>query len=471
MELTKLDELAPKLGELRHEDLLLMVKSLENLLTKTKEHLSAQEKPSPKKEVPPKPPSSVAQKFMHYHPNPLQDSLVTEVQKHLKTLEYCSNPVNPNSPEILLFGGSRYVYNRQSANLDAIPIQSDPVMAKLLDAVNSKLDGNYNSMLINKYRNVNCYLGPHKDDEPCLDPTAPIATLSLGATRRFQISSNNDKHQVEDTLNLSPRSICCMLPGFQERFYHSVAAGRKSINKAKGVRFSVTFRCVLPPETCEQPPVSTVPDPAPPQIQQPTDARILSEDPTVQHPDTLVFGSSLAKGLDEHLLSKHSRNFKVFTNRGAEVKNIYEDVEKVLEMKEVDPSKVRCIFFICGGNDIENISKAGKDIKFVCEDMEDLIDLTREAFPMAKLNIISLIPRRSMHRSHIDNMHVMNRWLDKFCKKECIRFVDIFSYFLVKKPNIWLLNTKLFNRSNLHFNHIGDSVLAKVLIGVANRPL
>ena len=110
------------------------------------------------------------------------------------------------------------------------------------------------------------------------------------------------------------------------------------------------------------------------------------------------------------------------------------------------------------------------NIKFLFDDMEKLAELTREVFPLAKINYISLIPRKSQYKGHISYMHQVNDWLSSFCKKESIRFVDIFSFFVLKAPSIWMLNDKLFNRSKLHFNHIGDSVLAKVLMGVANKP-
>ena len=67
-------------------------------------------------------------------------------------------------------------------------------------------------------------------------------------------------------------------------------------------------------------------------------------------------------------------------------------------------------------------------------------------------------------------MHAVNKWLKDTCAKITFRFVDIFSFFIDKRPDKWLLNLKLFNGSRLHFSDIGYSVLAKVLIGVANRP-
>jgi hypothetical protein len=67
-------------------------------------------------------------------------------------------------------------------------------------------------------------------------------------------------------------------------------------------------------------------------------------------------------------------------------------------------------------------------------------------------------------------MLVFNEWLEDYCKAEGLRFVNVWSFFLLRGPTIWPLNKKLFNGRLLHFSKIGDSVLAKVIIGVANSP-
>ena len=195
--------------------------------------------------------------------------------------------------------------------------------------------------------------------------------------------------------------------------------------------------------------------------------------PPAEALDTFVFGSSLLKGLDENTMSKYSKNFKVFCHPGACVSDIYEDVEKMQNSLEYDTTKVSSVFLLCGGNDLEKLKNdTTSSIKFVFEDIEDLVDLTREVFPNAKIHLISAIPRRSQYSSHIRNMHRLNYWLNKFCKKKSLRFVDIFSFFVNKlESGVWKLNRKLFNGSMLHFSRIGDSVLAKVLIGVANLPM
>jgi alkylated DNA repair dioxygenase AlkB len=45
----------------------------------------------------------------------------------------------------------------------------------------------FNSLLLNRYRDGRDAMGWHADDEPELDPAAPIASLSLGASRDFRL--------------------------------------------------------------------------------------------------------------------------------------------------------------------------------------------------------------------------------------------------------------------------------------------
>ena len=91
-------------------------------------------------------------------------------------------------------------------------------------------------------------------------------------------------------------------------------------------------------------------------------------------------------------------------------------------------------------------------------------------FPNAKISIVSLIPRKAWYYTHIRNMHKLNEWLELFCSENSCRFVNMFTHFLNKLPHIWELNRKLFKNDLIHFSNIGNSVLAKVLIGVANSP-
>ena len=484
MDLTKLDELAPQLETMKRNELAQMLKSLQLLLSKAKDCIIAMDKPDNPI------PTSVDVSLYHFQHDPGLDSkLVAGVLKHIKTLKYHPNPKNPGSPQICSYGFLMYIFNDQSATVMPLPFIPDHIMDLLLKAVNKLLGTSFNHILINKYKDVNCSLVYHKDDEKCLDRTSPIATFSLGrATRRMLVSLDASKHTPVEEFLLTPGSLFTMMPGFQELYWHAIAAGRKDIDNdaERGVRFSLTFRKLLPGKDKQAPESSSVPVPIP--TPTPTTAAVAPatvDDAAATEPnssvparplpadksnaDTFVFGSSLVKGLDEQLLSKHSKNFKVFCNSGACVGDIYEAVERVVKEGNHDITRVSNIFLLCGGNDVENFKKDA-DIRDLFDDFEDLVWYTREAFPHAKIHIISMIPRRKKYRTHIRNMHNVNNWLKEFCRKEDIRYVDIFSFFLVKTPSIWYLNRKLYNSSDLHFSKIGDSVLGKVLIGVVNLP-
>ena len=450
---------------------IIVLKSLETLLTKTRECLTPTVEKPQTLQIP------TCQDLFTYQAKQhgLDKKLMEDVHTHLQTLDYHRNPGNRFAPETYLYGSQRYCYNQQSSAVDPTPIESNRTMSELLEKVNSMMGTKYNSMLINCYNTYKHYLGAHKDNEKCLDPTAPISTLSFGATRRLNISLNSEKHKTVQEVLLVPGSMFTMLPGFQDSYYHSLARGRKSFPNERGVRYSITLRQLLP-STEDNQPAQKVEKPVPlVEIQSSPTSTVspAANGCDSNTPDSFVFGSSLVKGLDEHKLSKHAKKFKVFCNRGAVVRNIYEDVEKVRDGREYDTTKVTSVFLLCGGNDVESLGKGGNmnmNINFLCEDIEDLVDLVKEVFFNAKVHFISLIPRKAMYYGHIRNMHKVNDWLSVFCRSMSVRYVDIFSFFVNKTPSGWWLNLKLFNRSKLHFSPTGDSVLAKVCIGVANSP-
>lgn len=62
-----------------------------------------------------------------------------------------------------------------------------PAAAGLRDALQQLTGWRFNSLLLNRYRDGRDAMGWHADDEPELDPAAPIASLSLGAPRDFRL--------------------------------------------------------------------------------------------------------------------------------------------------------------------------------------------------------------------------------------------------------------------------------------------
>jgi alkylated DNA repair dioxygenase AlkB len=97
----------------------------------------------------------------------------------------------------------------------------------------------FNSVLINLYRNGQDSMGWHSDDEPSLGHEPEIASLSLGATRRFHL-----KHRTADTrlsLDLSHGSCLIMRGRCQAAWRHQVPKTKKPV----GARINLTFRKIV----------------------------------------------------------------------------------------------------------------------------------------------------------------------------------------------------------------------------------
>ena len=62
-----------------------------------------------------------------------------------------------------------------------------PAAAELREALQALTGWRFNSLLLNRYRDGRDAMGWHADDEPELDPAAPIASLSFGAPRDFRL--------------------------------------------------------------------------------------------------------------------------------------------------------------------------------------------------------------------------------------------------------------------------------------------
>ena len=107
-----------------------------------------------------------------------------------------------------------------------------------------------------------------------------------------------------------------------------------------------------------------------------------------------MFGSSLLKSLKTETLSKRGKILKVVSRSGAHACDIYNEVKK--SAKQFNTSNVSTVFLQVGGNDVENLL-VDSDIKRIFEDINDLLFLTKQVFPVAKINFFSHIPRKASY--------------------------------------------------------------------------
>lgn len=95
----------------------------------------------------------------------------------------------------------------------------------------------YNSVLANLYRDQRDAMGWHSDNEPELGRQPVIASLSLGATRRFVFKSR-DEPLRQLALELPHGSLLLMRGDTQSNYRHALPRTRREI----GARINLTFR-------------------------------------------------------------------------------------------------------------------------------------------------------------------------------------------------------------------------------------
>lgn len=135
------------------------------------------------------------------------------------------------------------------------PVSWTPEIEALRDRMQAGYGGEYNSVLLNRYRNGNDGVGWHADKEKEMDPTHPIASVSLGASRDFYLwaidggeppqgpreIANAIATQKIQTFLLSSGSLLIMPAGFQQSYKHSVP----KMKMPTGERINLTFRRML----------------------------------------------------------------------------------------------------------------------------------------------------------------------------------------------------------------------------------
>ena len=92
-------------------------------------------------------------------------------------------------PRLIAWAGALgYRYSGQTLE----PREPTPALANTLDAVRARVEVPFNHVLVNRYRDGRDSMGLHADGEPELGPDPIVATLSLGATRRFVLRPRKD---------------------------------------------------------------------------------------------------------------------------------------------------------------------------------------------------------------------------------------------------------------------------------------
>ncbi|MBM3742556.1 MAG: alpha-ketoglutarate-dependent dioxygenase AlkB [Actinobacteria bacterium] len=96
----------------------------------------------------------------------------------------------------------------------------------------------FNSVLVNLYRDGSAGMGWHADNEAVNGREPTIASVSLGATRRFDLRHRQTKETVK--VDLENGSLLVMSGLSQHCWVHQIAKTAKPV----GARINLTFRLV-----------------------------------------------------------------------------------------------------------------------------------------------------------------------------------------------------------------------------------
>jgi len=153
-------------------------------------------------------------------------------------------------PEMVMFGkkypqaglstwftntGVNYVYS----GITRVPHAMTPMLTRVLDRCASKSGAEYNSVLVNLYRDGSDSVSWHSDNEVVNGSEPTIASVSLGATRRFDLRHKESGGIVR--VDLEDGSLLVMSGLSQHCWVHQIAKTKTKV----GPRINLTYRQVI----------------------------------------------------------------------------------------------------------------------------------------------------------------------------------------------------------------------------------
>lgn len=135
-------------------------------------------------------------------------------------------------------------YGDRSYSYSGITMHPDPwspLLTTLKRRVEEASGEEFNSLLVNYYRDGNDHVSWHADDEKELGTNPAIASLSFGEVRRFQLRHRSKKELAPVTLDLEAGSLLLMKGPLQHHWVHRIA----KTARPRGGRINLTFRKII----------------------------------------------------------------------------------------------------------------------------------------------------------------------------------------------------------------------------------
>lgn len=179
-----------------------------------------------------------------YHPTFYNKSESDKIFKTLlETIEWKQDKIMMYGKEILLprlsawYGDSDKPYTYSGITLNPLPWTNELLQIK--ERIEKVANVKFSSVLINRYRNGQDYVGWHTDAEKELGKNPVIGSVNFGATRKFQLR-RIDNHSEKFEVELKHGTFLLMHGSTQHFWQHQVPKTAVKI----GERLNLTFRVI-----------------------------------------------------------------------------------------------------------------------------------------------------------------------------------------------------------------------------------
>ena len=139
--------------------------------------------------------------------------------------------------KVAWYGDEAYRYTYSKKTKQALPWTDE--LRTLKDLVEQRTATTFNSCLLNLYHSGDEGMGWHSDDEKDLKEDSAIASLSLGAERKFSFRHKQSKEKV--ALMLEHGGLLVMRDTTQTHWHHQLPKTKKVTSP----RINLTFRSMV----------------------------------------------------------------------------------------------------------------------------------------------------------------------------------------------------------------------------------
>jgi len=141
--------------------------------------------------------------------------------------------------KVAWYGDGNYAYKYSGKTRQALTWTSE--LLELKSTVESLTAKRFNSCLLNLYHNGDEGMAWHSDDEKTLEQDGAIASLSLGAERKFSFRHQKTRQVI--SIQLEAGSLLVMHGPTQDHWYHALPKTKKVTQPS----INLSFRKMLTP--------------------------------------------------------------------------------------------------------------------------------------------------------------------------------------------------------------------------------